>query len=66
MRFHYEPKHSCVHCNKKFYTSRDLKDHMKYHFEPNYPCAKCGKKFHTLNGLKHHENRQHEKRKSGC
>ena len=45
MRFHNEPKHSCVHCNKKFYTSTHLKRHMKYHFEPAYACAKCGKNF---------------------
>ena len=27
--YHYEPKHSCVHCNKKFHTSADLKKHVK-------------------------------------
>ena len=29
MKFHYEPKHSCVHCNKKFHTSSNLKAHEK-------------------------------------
>ena len=27
--YHYEPKHSCVHCKKKFYTSTHLKRHEK-------------------------------------
>ena len=61
MQFHNEPKHSCVHCNKKFHHSTLLKEHMKYHFEPTYPCAKCGKKFHTSSNFK-----SHEKRKKGC
>ena len=29
MQLHYEPKHSCVHCNKKFHTSSNLKSHEK-------------------------------------
>ena len=29
MVYHYEPKHSCVHCNKKCHTSSDLKTHVK-------------------------------------
>ena len=29
MQFHYEPKHSCLHCNKKFHTSTNLKRHEK-------------------------------------
>ena len=29
MKFHYEPKHSCVHCNKKFHDSSNLKAHVK-------------------------------------
>ena len=29
MRFHYEPKHSCFHCNKKFHNSTNLKNHEK-------------------------------------
>ena len=61
MQFHYKPKHTCVHCNKKFHTSADLDRHMKYHFEPTYSCAKCDKKFHTSGDLK-----KHEKRKTGC
>ena len=28
-KFHYEPKHSCSHCNKKFHTSADLKKTCK-------------------------------------
>ena len=27
--YHYEPKHLCVHCNKKFHTSSNLKVHEK-------------------------------------
>ena len=61
MKYHYEPEHSCAHCNKKFHTSSNLKDHMKIHFEPAYACAKCGKKFHSLSNLK-----VHEKSKTGC
>ena len=26
--YHYEPKHSCLHCNKKCHTSADLKKHV--------------------------------------
>ena len=33
MRYHYEPKHSCVHCNKKYYTLTHLKQHIKSHLE---------------------------------
>ena len=29
MKFHFEPKHSCKHCNKKFHTSSCLKAHEK-------------------------------------
>ena len=27
--YHYEPKHSCLHCNKKFHTTSNLKVHEK-------------------------------------
>ena len=27
--YHYEPKHSCSYCNKKFHTSSNLKVHEK-------------------------------------
>ena len=27
--YHYEPKHSCLHCNKKCHTSADLTKHVK-------------------------------------
>ena len=27
--YHYKPKHSCVHCNKKCHTSADMKSHVK-------------------------------------
>ena len=59
--YHYEPKHSCLHCSKKCYTSTDLKKHMSYHFKPTFLCAKCGRKFYTSGDLK-----KHEKRKTGC
>ena len=29
MKFHYEPKHSCSYCNKKFHNSTNLKAHEK-------------------------------------
>ena len=29
MRFHYEPKFTCLRCNKKFHTSTNLKSHEK-------------------------------------
>ena len=61
MKFHYKPKFTCVHCNKKFHCSSALNQHMKYHFEPTYLCAKCGRKFFTSGDLK-----KHEKRKKGC
>ena len=27
--YHYEPKHSCLHCNKKCHTLTDLTKHVK-------------------------------------
>ena len=27
--YHYEPKHSCLHCNKKCHTLTDLTKHLK-------------------------------------
>ena len=38
MRYHYEPKHSCVLCKKKFYTLGALERHMKTHSE-NTSCS---------------------------
>ena len=58
MKFHYKPKFTCLHCNKKCHTQSNLDNHMKYHFEPTYACTKCGKKFHTSSNLKSHEKRK--------
>ena len=29
LAYHYEPKFLCVHCNKKFHDSSNLKSHVK-------------------------------------
>ena len=47
MKFHFEPKHECEKCGKKFHSSSNFKRHMKYHFDPTYSCLQCGKKFHN-------------------
>ena len=52
MHYHFEPKHTCVHCNKKFHTSTNLTYHIKLHLEPANSCVNCGKKFHTSTNLK--------------
>ena len=62
MRFHYEPKFTRVHCNKKFHTSSNLSLHLKFHFEPTYTCAKCGTKFHSSEDLKRHGKRKRDVR----
>ena len=35
MRFHYEPKFACSHCNHKSYTSGSLARHEKTHVQNN-------------------------------
>ena len=55
IKYHYDPKYSCVQCQKKFYSSSSLNQHVKFHFEPKYSC-KCGKKFYTSSDLRIHEN----------
>ena len=30
MHNHFKPKQTCVHCNKKFHTSSNLKYHIKF------------------------------------
>ena len=32
---HFDPKLSCVNCNKKFHTSDNLKYHMRNHCKPS-------------------------------
>ena len=39
MRFHYEPKHSCVLCNKKYHNSTNLKRHMNSHSKLTSSCS---------------------------
>ena len=52
MHYHFEQKHTFVHCNKKFHTSSNLKEHMKINFEPAYGYANMAKKFTLYRTLK--------------
>ena len=57
MKFHYEPRHSCTVCGKKFHRPSTLKEHMQGHFKPTHSCGGCGKMFHTSSGLNRHKKR---------
>ncbi|XP_059092595.1 zinc finger protein 501-like [Tigriopus californicus] len=57
--------HKCSHCEKRFYTSPELKNHLLYHVDTRmFHCSTCESSFVEKRHLDRHIRRMHSKIKN--
>ncbi|XP_071835998.1 uncharacterized protein [Apostichopus japonicus] len=56
-----EKKHQCEHCDRKFYTRKDVRRHMVVHTgRKDFLCQTCGQRFGRKDHLVRHTRKSHE------